>query len=92
MAIREGLRRIRVVGATLLVVGLLLDAVLAVGAVLATTFALRVPILGVGFFGIPLTLLGATILLVAWVADGFRRRRPPARSQRAQSSRIPPIN
>jgi hypothetical protein len=84
MAIREGIRRTRVVGKAVLVFGLLFDAFLIVGVILAVGFNLRESYFAVGFAGIPLTLVGIGILMLAWIAEGFSLQR------RTRSSGEPP--
>jgi hypothetical protein len=83
MSIREGLRRTRVAGKAVLALGLLLDAFLIVGLILAA-FNQRVDYFVVGYAGIPLTLCGICILVTAWIAEGFSLQR------RSRSSGEPP--
>lgn len=82
MAVTEGFRRIRFVGKAILGIGLILDAWLAMGYLIAA-FGPREPIFGIGFSGIPLTVLGIAILLIAWIAEGFvvQGQRPHPSSQ-----------
>ena len=91
MAVREGFRRVRLIGKIVLAIGLLLDALLLVGF-LAAAFGERVEIFGVGFFGILPTIFGAIILLAAWVAEGFTTRPHSAARQTPQSPGARPVN
>jgi hypothetical protein len=71
MAVREGFRRIRVVGVATLVAGCLLDA-LALGGLIAARFMTVPPIwFGLGAFGLYLSTIAAVILLGAWILEGF---------------------
>jgi hypothetical protein len=78
MAAQEGLHRIRLVGKAILVVGLLLDAIALAGGV--TAVFLHAPLWTAGFapFGIALSMVGAGVLLTAWIIEGFTLPpRPP---------------
>ena len=80
MALEEGFRRIRFAGKGVLFTGLILVAV-------AVLFSLvsglgRAEFTGFGFFaviGIPISVVGAAILLGAWIAEGFASPRQPPR-------------
>jgi hypothetical protein len=78
MAAAEGFRRIRLIGKTILVIGLILLAADLVGFIIDVVFHTGPNALGVAPVGIFLSALGAAILLAAWVAEGFcEPRRPP---------------
>jgi hypothetical protein len=74
MALGEGIRRIRVVGKTVLTAGLVLIGVLLTGligsAFTRTAFGLE-PLFRFCFFGIPLSIVGGVILLAGWIVEGF---------------------
>ncbi|MGB6134262.1 MAG: hypothetical protein WCC14_00625 [Acidobacteriaceae bacterium] len=91
MALREGFRRVRLIGKIILAAGLLLDAFLLVGFV-AAGFGKHIQVFALGYFGVPATILGAIILLAAWVAEGFISRAYPAGRQTPQSPGHPPAN
>lgn len=78
MAAHEGLHRIRVVGNAILALGLLLVAGALIGYLIASL--LHAPSWTIGFapFGIALSMIGAAILLTAWIIEGFTLPpRPP---------------
>ncbi|MGD0367814.1 MAG: hypothetical protein ABSA94_10160 [Acidobacteriaceae bacterium] len=80
MALDEGFRRMRTVGKAILAAGLLLDLFLIIGLIVAAFAAPPSPFFAIGAFGIPLTVTGATVLLGAWIGEGFARpRQPPHR-------------
>lgn len=91
MALREGFRRVRLIGKIILAVGLLLDAFLLAGFV-AAGFGEHIEIFAFGFFGIPPTILGAVLLLAAWVAEGFMGRPHSAEQRTPQSPGPRPVN
>ncbi len=71
MAAQEGLQRIRLVGKAILALGLFLDALAFVGWLTAVLFHQPPWTIGVGPFGIALSMVGAGILLAAWIIEGF---------------------
>lgn len=82
MAIREGLRRIRVVGRVLFTAGLGLIALLLFALIVTGIFHdhwWMPSFFAIGFFGIPVSITGGTILLAAWIVEGFAIPRQPPR-------------
>jgi hypothetical protein len=78
MAAQEGLHRIRLVGKAILVLGLFLDAIALVGCLTASLFHESPWTTGFAPFGIALSMIGAGILLAAWIIEGFALPpRPP---------------
>ena len=78
MAAEEGLRRLRLVGNAILSLGLLLLAGVMVGCLTATFFHAPPWVLGFTPFAISLSMIGAAILLIAWIVEGFvHPPRPP---------------
>ena len=81
MALEEGFRHLRFVGKGILLTGLILEAAALVYALAGGIIGRGEFAAGFGFFGaigIPICVLGAAILLVAWIAEGFLLpRRPP---------------
>ncbi|HUB18965.1 MAG TPA: hypothetical protein VL990_10045 [Acidobacteriaceae bacterium] len=78
MAAQEGLHRIRVVGNAILALGLLLVAGAVIGYVIAGLLHAPSWVTGFAPFGIALSMLGAGILLTAWIIEGFTLPpRPP---------------
>jgi len=80
MSNREGFRRLGLVGKAILATGLILDAFLLIGLVVAA--AGRNPgdasFFSIGFIGIPITVVGLIILCAAWIIEGFIiQPRPP---------------
>ena len=71
MAAQEGLRRIRLVGRAILALGLLLLGLALIGGLIASL--LHEPPWTISFapFGIGLSMIGAGILLAAWIIEGF---------------------
>ena len=81
MALEEGFRRIRFAGKGVLFTGLILVAVAVLFSVVSGLFG-RAEFTGFGFFaviGIPISVVGAAILLGAWIAEGFACPRQPPR-------------
>jgi uncharacterized membrane protein YeaQ/YmgE (transglycosylase-associated protein family) len=70
MAAQEGLHRIRLVGKAVLVLGLFLDAIALIGCLTASLFH-ESPWTNFAPFGIILSMIGAAILLAAWIIEGF---------------------
>jgi hypothetical protein len=92
MALKEGFRRVRFVGNGILVTGLVLEAS-ALIAVVAGIAAHSELVAGFAFFatmGVPICIAGATLLLAAWIVEGFllAPRRPPS----SDESHSPPLN
>ena len=81
MGSSEGVRRIRLAGRVVLGIGLVLDAFLAIGYVITAVSGARVHFFATGILGIPLTVAGAVILALAWIAEGFVRDGRPARER-----------
>jgi hypothetical protein len=78
MAAQEGLHRIRLVGRAILALGLFLDAVALIGCLTAAFFRESAWTAGFAPFGIALSMVGAAILLTAWIIEGFTLPpRPP---------------
>jgi len=78
MAAEEGLRRLRLVGKAILALGLLLVAAALIGSLIAGWFGASPWILGFAPAGIALSMIGAGILLTAWIVEGFLHPpRPP---------------
>lgn len=80
MAYREGFRRLRMVGKAVLAAGLIFDAFLLIGFVVAllTRNPAEASFFAIGFFGIPVTVSGLVILCAAWIIEGFvLQPRPP---------------
>lgn len=78
MALEEGLNRIRLVGKTVLGIGLFFAAVSLVGCLWASDYhepwlVMFAPL------AIYLSALGAFVLLGAWIAEGFAQRQQPPR-------------
>ena len=71
MAAQEGLHRIRLVGKAVLALGLFLDAIALAGYLTATFFHQPPWTAGFAPFGIALSMIGAGILLAAWIIEGF---------------------
>lgn len=71
MAAQEGLYRIRLVGRAVLVLGLLLDAIALAGCLTAAFLHQSPWTAGFAPFGITLSMIGAGILLAAWIIEGF---------------------
>jgi len=78
MALEEGLNRVRLVGKTVLGIGLFFAAVSLVGCLWATDYR-ESALLTLGPIAIYLSALGALILLGAWIAEGFAQPRQPPR-------------
>lgn len=95
MAANEGFRRIRLVGKAMLGIGLFLVLFLIVGLIAMLFVADRgsISFFGFGYFGIPLSIAGGAILVVAWVAEGFasdtRRRQAMAILRKAGNPPMP---
>jgi hypothetical protein len=81
MSHREGFRRVRLIGKAILATGLLLDGFLIIGLIvagLARGLGDASPFFAIGFFGIPVTIVGIAILCAAWIVEGFLLHpRPP---------------
>jgi F0F1-type ATP synthase assembly protein I len=78
MAAEEGLRRLRLVGRAILGIGLVLVAGVAIGFV-TSSFAHSPPwTLNFAPLAVALSMIGAGILLIAWIVEGFvHPPRPP---------------
>lgn len=77
MAASDGFRRMRRVGISLFVVGIMGDCSLIVDYMGSRFFGRLMPASGLGFLGIPFTLIGGALLLSAWIAEGFALPHPP---------------
>lgn len=71
MAAQEGLRRIRLVGRAILALGLLLLALALVGGLVANLLHEPPWTISLAPFGVALSMIGAGILLAAWIIEGF---------------------
>ncbi|HSY01276.1 MAG TPA: hypothetical protein VK819_03950 [Acidobacteriaceae bacterium] len=74
----EGLRRIRIVGYSILALGLLLDALALVGCLSAWANHGSPALLGFGVLGIEVSAFAAVILLGAWIVEGFVAAQNPS--------------
>jgi len=79
MAVEEGFRRVRLIGKTILAIGLLLLAFALIGFLVDVLFHVAPFALGFAPLGIFLSTLAAAILLGAWIAEGFCEPRQPPR-------------
>jgi len=77
MAAPEGLRRLRLVGNAILALGLLIVAGVLLGCLTASLLHSPPWVLDFAPFGIALAMIGAVILLAAWIVEGFTHPRPP---------------
>ncbi|HEX4064711.1 MAG TPA: hypothetical protein VHZ09_01715 [Acidobacteriaceae bacterium] len=78
MAAKEGFRRLRLLGNSVLALGLLLLAGALISWLVAVALRTGAPFVAAfGPFGILLSALGAAILLIAWIAEGFCEPRQP---------------
>ncbi|HEX4036851.1 MAG TPA: hypothetical protein VHX37_02235 [Acidobacteriaceae bacterium] len=81
MAVEEGFRRIRLIGKSILAVGLLLLAVALIGFLIDAVFHSAPFALGFVPLGIFLSAFAAAILLGAWIAEGFCEPRQTPREE-----------
>lgn len=96
MTTNEGFRRIRMVGKTTLSLGLLLVLFLVLGLIVTLFVADSgsISFFGLGYLGIPLSIVGGAILVIGWVAEGFTndaRRSEAMRILRKAGHGNPPI-
>ena len=79
-------------GRIVLRTGLLLDAILLVGLILALFFTLRVWTFEIGFAGIPVTVAGILILVLVWIVEGSAADPASPRSAGSRPDDPRPVN